>query len=212
MSLTEPMTMVTDYLVAACGLWWGTRLARLAGSAGQRTVAWWALGFGAIALAAFAGGTWHGFQRYLTPGASVVLWKATLLAAGLVGFAILAASFSALFRGAPRALLLAVAAVKLLLYAAWMLRHDDFVWVILDYGGSMVVALALHAAAWWRRREPAAPWIVAAILVSFAGAAVQAGGLALHQHFNHNDLYHVIQLVGLYLFYRGALLARDGGE
>ena len=209
MSITEPMTMATDYLVAACGLWWGAGLARRARSGGQRTVGWWALGFGAIALAAFAGGTWHGFQRTLAPGASVVLWKATLLAAGLVGFAILAASFSAHVRGPLRAILLAVAAVKLLLYAAWMLRHDDFVWVILDYGGSMVVALALHAAAWWRRREPPAPWIVAAILVSFAGAAVQAGGLSLHRHFNHNDLYHVIQVAGLYLFYRGAGLARD---
>jgi hypothetical protein len=79
------MTMATDYLVAACGLWWGTRLARRAASSGQRTVAWWTLGFAAIALAALAGGTWHGFQGMLAPAASVVLWKTTLLAAGLVG-------------------------------------------------------------------------------------------------------------------------------
>jgi hypothetical protein len=28
----------------------------------------------------------------------------------------------------------------------------------------------------------------------------------LSRHFNHNDLYHVIQLIGLYFFYKGALL------
>ena len=45
--------------------------------------------------------------------------------------------------------------------------------------------------------------------VSFAAAGVQVSGLDLHQHFNHNDLYHVIQLVGLYAFYRGGLMLTD---
>jgi hypothetical protein len=27
--------------------------------------------------------------------------------------------------------------------------------------------------------------------------------VSLHQHFNHNDLYHVVQMVGLYGVYRG---------
>jgi hypothetical protein len=29
---------------------------------------------------------------------------------------------------------------------------------------------------------------------------------------NHNDLYHLIQIAGLYLFRRGALLSRDAGD
>jgi hypothetical protein len=39
------------------------------------------------------------------------------------------------------------------------------------------------------------------------GAIVQQQRLALHQHFNHNDLYHLIQIAGLWLLYRGGLLA-----
>jgi Family of unknown function (DUF6962) len=31
----------------------------------------------------------------------------------------------------------------------------------------------------------------------------------LQRHFNHNDLYHVIQMVGMYVFYKGAILLRD---
>jgi hypothetical protein len=38
---------------------------------------------------------------------------------------------------------------------------------------------------------------------------VQARRLALHRLFNHNDLYHVIQMVALYTFYRGGLLLVD---
>ena len=42
------------------------------------------------------------------------------------------------------------------------------------------------------------------VAVSFAGAAAQMSGFALHRHFNHNDLYHVIQMLGLWLLFRGA--------
>jgi hypothetical protein len=42
--------------------------------------------------------------------------------------------------------------------------------------------------------------------VSVLAALVQQSGLTLHRNFNHNDLYHVIQLVALWLLYRGGKL------
>jgi hypothetical protein len=41
--------------------------------------------------------------------------------------------------------------------------------------------------------------------VTLGGAAIVLGGRGLHQHFNHNDLYHVVQMAGLYCLYRGAV-------
>jgi hypothetical protein len=41
--------------------------------------------------------------------------------------------------------------------------------------------------------------------VTLAGVAVQLGGWGLHTHFNHNDIYHLVQMAGLYCLYRGAL-------
>ena len=206
---SEPMTLATDWLVAGCALFWAARLARQARAGGQRTPAWWAAALVATAVASLAGGAWHGFRDAMSPAAAAALWKTTLLVAGVVGFAILGASFTTGVRPPARTLLMALAGVKLAVYLAWMSGHEGFHWVILDYGSSMVLALALHLHAWWRRRDPAAPWIVAAIAVSFAGAAVQASGFALHRHFNHNDLFHLVQLCGLWLFQRGASLARD---
>ncbi|MGH9334325.1 MAG: DUF6962 family protein, partial [Vicinamibacteria bacterium] len=49
-------------------------------------------------------------------------------------------------------------------------------------------------------------WLERAIVVSLLGLAVLVGKLSIHPHFNQNDLYHVIQMVGLYGLYRGALL------
>jgi hypothetical protein len=38
---------------------------------------------------------------------------------------------------------------------------------------------------------------------------VQATGLAPHPNFNHNDLYHVIQIAAMVLLYRGARRLSD---
>jgi hypothetical protein len=206
MILAEPMTLATDYLVAACGAFWGVSLARQRRAIEREAVGWWILGFAAVASAALVGGTYHGFGPMLGEPAARALWKVTVFAAGFVGFAILGAAFTSHFQGRLRAWLIAAAGAKLVLYSAWMATHDEFLWVAADYIGSLLVALALFATAWLRRRQPAAPWIVAGILVSIGAAGVQASGIALHRHFNHNDLYHLIQIAGLYLFYRGALL------
>jgi hypothetical protein len=44
---------------------------------------------------------------------------------------------------------------------------------------------------------------VGGILLSFVGAAIQQSGFSLHQHFNHNDLFHIVQMGAFYLLYRG---------
>ncbi len=44
------------------------------------------------------------------------------------------------------------------------------------------------------------------ILVSAIGITLMVAKVSFHKHFNQNDLYHVIQMVGLLYFYRGAVL------
>jgi hypothetical protein len=48
--------------------------------------------------------------------------------------------------------------------------------------------------------------MISAVAVSVAAAGVQAMHLAPHPGFNHNDLYHVMQIAAMWLFYRGARL------
>ncbi len=55
-------------------------------------------------------------------------------------------------------------------------------------------------------RREGVRWLKRAIGVTLAGLAVLALKLAPHRSFNHNDLYHGIQMSGLYCLYRGAVL------
>ncbi len=204
--IVDPMTTLTDYLLAVLAVWLGKRLLKQSSASRARTL--FAVSFWSIGLAAFAGGTSHGFGAYLGVGAHSFLWKLTVLAIGATVFLFLAASAHASLRARPRRILLVMAIVQLIVYAAWMLRHDDFIWVIANYVPQIAAVLALQLVQMYRG-VAGAGWLVAGLLVTLAAAAIQASGVALHRHFNHNDLYHVVQMAGMVLLYRGSWPIRD---
>jgi hypothetical protein len=176
--IAEPMTLATDLMLTVAALIFAARL--------WRVHRMWALAFLFTAAGSFFGGMHHGFAPQMTLMAALLLWKATLFSIGIASFFLLA--------GSSRRLAI-VAVVKLIVYISWMITHDDFVYVILDYGLTLLIVGVVV-----RTR-----WVIASILVSVIGALVQQSGFSLHRHFNHNDLYHVIQLLALWLLYRGGL-------
>jgi hypothetical protein len=73
----------------------------------------------------------------------------------------------------------------------------------------MAAVAALHSWSAIRNEDRASLWMLGGVGVSVLAAGVQASGFALHRHFNHNDLYHVIQIAAMVLFYIGAGWLRD---
>ena len=182
--MNEPATVITDYLLGIVAAWVSIRLFKSA----QRPQRFWALAFAALAAGAFLGGTWHGFAK------SEFLWKATVLSVGVASFGMVAGSASAVMK---TLLLPILAALKLVAYAGWMLFHDEFIYVVIDTGSALLIVAALHLWKW-------NGFMLAGVAVSVLAGLVQASGFALHAHFNHNDLYHVIQIAGVVLLYQGA--------
>ena len=169
------MTVATDYLLAIAAATFGIRLWR----ADARL---WAVAFFFTAAASLLGGTYHGL-------AWEPLWKPAVYAVGLASLFLLA--------GLGRAFAL-FGALKFAVYAVWMLRHDEFRYVIYDYGLTLLVVGIVAAV----KRNG---WAAASIVVSVIAAAVQQSGFALHRHFNHNDLYHLIQIIALWMLCRGGI-------
>ena len=52
-------------------------------------------------------------------------------------------------------------------------------------------------------------WLIRGVTLTLVGLAIQQSGFVLHRNLNHDDIYHLIQLGGLYFFYRGASLLED---
>ena len=71
----------------------------------------------------------------------------------------------------------------------------------------MLFAAAVYAAFRWR--SASASWLIGGVVISLAAGIVQARRMGLNRNFNHNDVYHVIQMVALYAVYRGGMILVD---
>jgi len=80
---------------------------------------------------------------------------------------------------------------------------NDFRYVIYNYVPAMIAILLM---AIFHKNF----WLVGAVMISFAGAAIQRSGVQLHKHFNFNDIYHLVQMVAMYFFYRGGKILQSG--
>ncbi|MGH9317271.1 MAG: DUF6962 family protein [Thermoanaerobaculia bacterium] len=201
--------MATDYALAAASLAAAALLWRAGRGRGRISIRLWAMAFLSTAFATLLGGTYHGFHDALDDTGRAILWKLTVYCVGLADLSLLAGAAVASGTRPVAKWILSAAVVKFAVYAVWMRSHDDFRYVISDYGCSMAGVLLLELYAYWKGRGEHAGWVVAGVLVSFAAAAVQKLQITISEHFNHNDLYHVIQLGALYLLYRGGLLLKD---
>lgn len=212
MTVAEPVTLLTDALLAIIVGWLGFRLLWLGSATGRRSIHSWGVSFLGSALAAALGGTWHGFHDAIGSTASSILWKATMLAIGTASvtlvLACLQASASRSFRKPISVILLLVLAMYV---AQVVLIDDDFLWAIALYAPAMLAVAALMIVRFETNR-PAAPSILTGIAISFAAAAIQQSGMSLHRHFSANDLYHVIQATAFWFLYRGGRRLEDHDE
>jgi hypothetical protein len=157
MQIREPVTMLTDFALAAVSFGFAFSLARGIGPRNRVSAWFWCAAFVGCGVAAASGGTYHGFGAYLTTGTLRTLWNLTIFSAGASGAFMTAG-----------------------IHAAYIKRNDGTV-----------------------------AWLVVGIVVTLVGAAVQQSGFPHLTNFNHNDLYHLIQIPGLFFFFRCAQTVRD---
>jgi hypothetical protein len=206
--MNEPTTVLTDFLLSVLGLVLARRLSR-SGSPLPVSRRLWGASFVALAVAAVVGGTWHGIPPDVLPTLRRHLWSIAYTAIGLADLLILAgATRAAVPRGPGAVGVLVLLTGRFLAYTALILTQRDFRYVGWDY---LVTLLFLFAFGLdlVRRGERASHFVLGSVLLSGAGALVQYLRLSPHPRFNDNDLFHVIQMAGIWLFFRAGLLLRD---
>ena len=206
MKISEPTTLFTDYALALLTLLWGIRLFRVGQQNRQTSKLLWGLGFLATTSASLWGGTFHGFRHHLGEVLTVVLWKMSVYSVGFASFFMLSAIVLVCMKRPWRHWALGVVALKFFAFAIWMIGHSEFRFVVYDYASAMIVILLLQIYASISRRGKSAVWIVGGVLIGLAGGVIQMKKFYLYEYFNHNDLFHVMQMAAFYLFYRGGKL------
>jgi general stress protein CsbA len=207
--VTEPMTVATNAVLAVLAFVFAVRLAHQSAAEGSAAGGCLAAAFLATGFAALLGALAHGTDPARDEALRARFWRGALYATGLVGAASVASVAFFAARGSIRATILAFAGIKLVVFIVRITRHPEFRIAAADYGGALAIVLVAAAYMAVRRQAPGMAWLIVGALVSLIAGFVQARRLALHRHFNQNDLYHVIQMAALYAFYRGGALLVD---
>jgi hypothetical protein len=203
--ITEVATLVTDYILVLEAALFAYLLSRPPHSETRR--AWRAL-FMAIAAAAFLGGTQHGFKLMLGPQLVRVLGIGVLLGLNAASYALLrGTAFSCVRPGSLRDRLLQIGLAKSVVFALWAVAAPTFLVGMIDYGTALLGSAIAWSFAPFNRKARAA--LSLGFLVTLAASLIQALRISPHPLFNHNDLYHVVQMLGLWLLYLGAVELKD---
>jgi len=189
-------------VVCAAIVWW------LLDARPSWTRSVWIWLFALTALASILGSAAHGLA--LTDRARNALWQPLYLSLGLTIALFVVAGVSD-WKGEPaaRALLPWALAVGVAFYGLTYFLSGAFILFVAYEAVAMCVVLSIYVALWASRGLPGAPLIVTGIGLSILAAVVQATTMRARfiVPFDHNGLFHFIQLLGMGVLAAGVRLA-----
>jgi uncharacterized protein DUF6962 len=200
---TERTTAATDALLAIAAILLLARLRRRTPPSFGRAV--WLSALAAMALASVLGAVAHGLR--LSDAARDLLWQPLYFALGTT-MALFVVGAVRDWRGdrAARRTLPAMLVLTLAFYGATRASGGDFLVFVLYEAAALGFALAVYAWLAARRRRAGAAAMAAALAVSLAAGAVQTADLGtvhLLWEFDHNGVFHLVQLAAIVLLAAG---------
>jgi hypothetical protein len=167
-------------------------------AAGVLAARWGAGVLWASCASSLLGGLFHALSEQHT-AAAVYLWNAVLITLHLTGFCLCRAL--ACLCSPSRAKVIEVFALAKILIGiiVTVFIHTEILIPMMDY----IFALVLWAAyALCNMSRPWALYMVATISLTVASSLIQFLQIKPSQSFNHNDLFHIIQVFSMIFFYK----------
>lgn len=197
-SPTELSTAATDAVIAVVSLLCLAVLRRHRRRHPQRVLIWtWV--FALLALASLLGAVAHGLD--LPAMALAWLWRPLYLLLGvIVALFVVGAIFDYAGVRAARRTLPPMLALALAFFALTQTFSGTFRLFIAYEGLAMLAALLIYGLLALRRRLDGAGIVAAGILLNLLAAAIQATGTVSLQvivPFDHNGVFHLVQIVAL---------------
>lgn len=203
--MTEPAVTITNLLLATECWAFAIRLHRVKDANG--VIKWFGRLFVLLGIAAILGAATHGFVAENIGLASRFVWTSNLLALGAAGVATAMIAAKVVIAEKRQAL------VKRLLAAAFLIYVPVVLFVTQEFAIALVAALPsvgfLMVALLALYRRTATPGIlfgICGLVLTLLGGGQQQLQLGIDPvQFNHNAVYHVIQIVAFFLLFMGAV-------
>jgi hypothetical protein len=211
---TEQTTAVTDAVLAVLAIAVAAYLRRIGQNTRWKTTLWvWACGL--MALAAVMGTIVHGFKMSATLHA--FLWHPIYLSLGLlVALFLVAVVYDVWGEASARRILPVMIVVGAGFFCITLVRPGSFLVFIIYEAVVMLFALGGYLRVAYKGRLEGAWLMAAGIFVAIVAAGVQASkafSFTFIWSFDHNGLYHLIQMVAIVLLCAGlrkAMLKKEG--
>jgi hypothetical protein len=196
--VTELTTAATDVVIAIVALMCMTALRRHRAHAARR-VAIWTWVFGLLAFAAVLGAFAHGIA--LPAETRQWLWRPLYLSLGLVvALFVVGAVYDVRGEAAARAGLLPMLTLGVVFFVITQVVSGAFLVFVVYEAAAMLAALSAYTVLAIRRRLEGAGTIAVGIIINIAAAAIQATGtvsVEIIVPFDHNGVFHLVQIVAL---------------
>lgn len=203
--MTEPDVILTDYLITLISLYfiWDIYLHSITRDFFTKT---WLLFFFTIAVSSFLGGTVHGFCSNPMTLCQTILWPTTLLSIGLTAVCCWIIGGYFLFKKNIMQKWMAFIACLYVIYAIVVIFYiQKFFIAIISYLPAILFLFIANLMVFVKTKSSSCLWVMSGIITSFVAAYIQQAGVALNsEYFNHNATYHIVQIIGLCLLFKGA--------
>jgi hypothetical protein len=207
-STTEQTTAATDFILFILAIW-AVITIRSAGKNVEKTKAnIWIWVFILLAIAALFGAVAHGFQ--MDEKTNYLLWQPLNLALGLgVSLFAVAAIYDMLNGSLPRLAAPGLISLGIIFYFITVFFPGSFLIFIVYEAVVMIFAIVAYTNIAIKGQIQGAWWMVAGILITIIAAAVQASNTLLIRiiwEFDHNGIFHIIQMAGIVVLVKGLLI------
>jgi hypothetical protein len=208
--ITELTTAATDVLIALVALSCAAALNRHRTANPWRTLIWtWV--FGLLVFASALGALAHGLELDLTLRAW--LWRPLFMSLGLVvALFVVAAISDFIGEKAARVAVLPLLVLAIGFFVITQLSTGSFMVFVAYEALAMLAALGMYLSLALKRQLAGAGIIAAGILLNIAAVAVQAVdsiAITIIVPFDHNGVFHLVQVAALIVLTAGLARSMD---
>lgn len=202
-TISEPVTMLTDFVLAGFCLYYYFRLKNIAVSDPAKK--YFSYYFLIMAIGTFLGGLLgHGLQPYLGMPGKYPSWIATILTMSYL----LLASVELLPNGNKnqKSKFLWLTIILAVLFLSLALYNKHFSYVIYHNIAAAVVMIPIFIYLYIKFKMKGTDWILFSFIISTSIPYFQINRIGFNKWFTYHDVCHTIMLVGLSLLFYGAYI------
>ncbi|HSH65842.1 MAG TPA: hypothetical protein VLB84_08610 [Bacteroidia bacterium] len=195
----EPMTVFTDFIIAALALTFYFQLKK----SNDKTIINWGYFFLFLGIATFTGAFSHAFFAIHEGWQYKSIWLPMQIINGIGIYFAQRATFISVLQHSPYKKIWKTSyLIQLIAFIICLLLVQKYIVSIIENALALIPIMILH----YKDKRPFAKRIANGIAISFITAFVHLAKLSLHDYFNYNNLAHVFIMISLFVMYKGVKL------